>query len=524
MNLTAPDREQLLRTLRVALPPGLLGKLGGVPQCSVSNAATGACGEESRIGSVDVAVGAGPDPLPLPGRVYLADPLVGGDPASLSVVVPSKVGPFDFGPIVTRVRVILRGGDAGLDIELADDLPPIVGGVPIRVRTIGATVDRENFMSNPTSCKELTSTGSFFSREGGEATSASPFQTANCGALGFSPNLEMELSGEMKRFGHPALKATVTQSGGQANIARALTLLPDLIRPETVLLNKPGVLCQPGIGDVRQCPESSKVGTATAVTPALPTPLTGPVYIIQAPGSVLPRLAVQLGGIVDFRLDALNSIQGVRTVNDFYSVPDIPVSRFEINIVGGAQKGILKNFTDACKASTSSRTADVTFTAHNGKTASQKPKLELPVCVAAASAKPKVTVKLRKVRKGRPTLKITARRASKGVNLKKLSFKLPRGLKAVPKRARKGATVRTAAKKLKRSAWRLTRSGRLTVRKLPKAGRKKIVVTLRKGAIRPNSKLARKVRARKKPRLTFRVKVSNVSGKSFTIKRRVRAR
>ena len=240
MDLTAPDREQLLKNLRVALPPGLLGKLGSVPQCSVANAAAGQCGDESKIGRVDVAVGAGPDPLGLPGSVYLADPIQAGDPASLSVVVPSKVGPYDFGNIVTRVRVILRQGDGGLDIALADDLPPIVGGVPIRVRTIAAKVDRDNFITNPTNCSELKSDATFFSREGGEAASSSPFKATNCEALAFSPKLRLIAGGETQRFGHPSLQAILTQPAGQANIARALTLLPDLLRPETVLLNKPG--------------------------------------------------------------------------------------------------------------------------------------------------------------------------------------------------------------------------------------------------------------------------------------------
>ena len=351
-----------------------------------------------------------------------------------------------------------------------------------------------------------------------------PFEATNCEALGFSPKLRLILGGETQRFGHPSLKAIVTQPGGQANIARALTLLPDLLRPETVLLNKPGVLCQPGVADVTTCPANWIGGTATAVTPALPKPLTGPVYIIQAPGNVLPRLAVQLQGLVNYRLDGLNSIQGIRTLNDFASVPDIPITSFELNIMGGLQKGILKNFNDACKATDASLTAEATFTGQNGKTATGKPKLELPVCVAASKI-PTVKVSLKRVRSGRPTLRITAKRASTLANLKSLSFKLPRGLKAIPKKVRKGGVVRAgAAKELSRSAWKLTKSGKLTVRRLPKAGSSSITVTLNRGAIVPNRALATTVRKRKKPRLTFKVRVTNVAGNSFTVKKKVRAR
>ena len=55
-----------------------------------------------------VAVGAGQSTLTLPGSIYLARPLQAADPASLSVTVPAHVGPYDFGSVVTRARVVLR--------------------------------------------------------------------------------------------------------------------------------------------------------------------------------------------------------------------------------------------------------------------------------------------------------------------------------------------------------------------------------------------------------------------------------
>ena len=270
---TNPDRHQLLRTLRASLPPGLVGRLPGVPLCPVDAAAAGACAADTRIGTVAATVGAGGSPLSLPGSIHLARPIQAGDPASLSIVVPARVGPFDFGPVVTRARVAVRP-DAGLDVVLVDDLARIVGGVPVRIRSVSATVDRPEFMLNPTSCGELSLSSNFASYEHGEKGTATPYRATGCESLRFSPKLRFEVRGSTKANGHPTLEATVTQPAGQANIARSRVLLPDSIRPELLALQRPGVLCPEALANIRSCPSTSRVGTARVVTPVLPEPLS----------------------------------------------------------------------------------------------------------------------------------------------------------------------------------------------------------------------------------------------------------
>src|SRR5207244_7109044 len=136
--------------------------------------------------------------------------------------------------------------------------------------------------------------------------------------------------------GHPALTATVTQGPGQANIAHSRVVLPAAIRPELLALQRPGALCPEALLATRACPPTSQVGTARAVTPILPEPLTGPVYIVQQAANPLPKLAVFLDGIVSLRLDAQNQIQHVQIVNTFDGVPDVPLTSFELKINGGA--------------------------------------------------------------------------------------------------------------------------------------------------------------------------------------------
>src|SRR5204862_1154186 len=130
--------------------------------------------------------------------------------------------------------------DIGLDVALVDDLPRIVGGVPIRLRSVSARVDRPGFTVNPTSCAQLGFGATFSSLEGATVSSASPYQATGCAALPFSPKLRFAVSGETKMDGHPTLKATVTQTPGQANIAKSRVVLPDSIRPELLALQKPG--------------------------------------------------------------------------------------------------------------------------------------------------------------------------------------------------------------------------------------------------------------------------------------------
>jgi hypothetical protein len=514
MAFSNPDRNQLLRTLKASLPPGLVGRLTGMKLCTVAAAAAGTCSADGKIGSVSAAVGAGGSPLSLPGSIYLAQPIQKGDPASLSVVVPARVGPFDFGNVVTRARVVLRPGDAGLDVVLVDDLPRIVGGVPIRVRSVSATVDRPNFTLNPTSCAELRFSAAFTSFENGQQGAAASYRATGCDSLPFAPKLRFTVQGETRADGHPTLKATVTQGPGQANIAHSRVVLPDAIRPELLALQRPGTLCPEALLATRACPPTSQVGTARAVTPLLPEPLTGPVYVVQQIANPLPKLAVHLDGLVSLRLDAQNAIQHVQIVNTFDGVPDVPLTSFELKINGG-RNGILKNFSSLCEKELR---GDVTFTAHSGKTVSDKPLLEAPAC-ESASAAPRTSIALRGVRTANPVLTVEVRRASGGAKLSGLKISLPKELRAYRPMGRTGVLVRSA-RKLGRSYWKLTPRA-LVVRKLPSQGVASIQVVIGGGALKSSPALRSKGGPRK---LKFTLLITDAAKHRFTITRRVRPR
>jgi hypothetical protein len=514
MTISDPDRDQLLRTLRASLPPGLVGRLAGMPLCPVGAAAAGTCGEESRIGAVTTGIGSGGSPLSMPGSIYLAKPLQAGDPASLSVVVPARVGPFDFGTVVTRARIVVRR-DAGIDVAVADDFPRIVGGIPVRVRTVATTVDRPNFMLNPTSCAQLPFTSTFASFENGGAGSTSPFRVSGCEALPFSPKLRFAVEGATRANGHPALKATLTQRPGQANIARSRVALPDTIRPELLALQKPGALCPEALLATRACPPTSRVGTARAVTPILPEPLSGPVYVVQQVANPLPKLAVFLEGLVSIELDAQNTIEKLHIVNTFEAVPDVPVTSFELKIDGG-KNGVLKNFSSLCEKVLH---GEATFTAHSGKKFSAKPGVDVPAC-ESASAAPRVSIKLRGVRDGSPVLTVRARRASGGARIRRLKLSLPRALHAVPRARRKGVLVKSSNRHGRRQ-WKLTTHS-VTVKNLPARGVTQIRLVLKNGALEAGRALRRRAAAGQAPKLKFKLRIADTAKHRFTVVRKIR--
>jgi hypothetical protein len=507
MAFSNPDRNQLLRTLRASLPPGLVGRLAGMTLCATDAAAAGTCGDESRIGSVATAVGSGASPLSLPGSIHLAQPLQPGDPASLAVAVPARVGPFDFGTVVTRARIAVRR-DAGLDVVLVDDLPRIVGGIPVRVRTVATAVDRPDFTLNPTSCAQLALSTTFASFEGGEHGSSTPFAVSGCNLLAFSPKLRFAVEGQTAANGHPTLKATVTQPPGQANIARSRVVLPEAIRPELLALQRPGTLCPEALVATRACPASSRVGTARAVTPILPEPLSGPVYVVQQAGNPLPKLAVFLDGLVSIELGAQNSIEKLHIVNTFESLPDVPLSRFEIAIDGG-RDGILKNFSSLCAKQL---VGDVTFTAHSGKTFSDRPAVDVPACESAKGA-PRVSVALRGVKRGKPVLTVRVRRASGAARLRRVRISLPRALRALPSRSSSRSTKR----------WKLT-PHTISTRHLPAKGVTQVRLVLKSGALKTSPALRARVASRKAPRLRFKLRVADTAKRSFKVTRKVRPR
>jgi hypothetical protein len=382
-SIARPDREQFLSEVRVDAPPGLGAMISRVRQCAAASAATGACPSSSRIGTVFTAAGAGPEPYRLSGPVYFTGRYRGA-PFGMVAVIRAIAGPYDLGTVVVRQRVFVDPEDAHVTV-VSDPLPRILEGVPIRLRSADVGLDRTGFVYNPTSCGEQRAGGTFHSTQGAASQRSATFRTDACQALAFGPRISMRLTGRRQtRLGrHPGLRVRVRQSGRQANIGRARVKLPLSLALDPANAR---AICGFEAGLRAQCPARSRIGRATAISPALNRPLRGPVYFVQGiridptTGNrirTLPSLLVKLNGEVRINLRGTTDVVNRRLVSTFAKVPDAPVSRFDMRLKGG-RGGILAVAARRGLCARHNQAARATFAGHNGKRVSKRVKLRLP--------------------------------------------------------------------------------------------------------------------------------------------------
>jgi hypothetical protein len=376
--LRRQDGEANLSTVTARLPEGLLGKLGTIPLCEGGAATSGNCDPASQVGTVNVAAGVGSAPLwiPQPGKsptaVYLGGPYKGA-PYSLVIKVPAQAGPFDLGTVITRAAVQVDPTTTQVTVA-ADPLPQILEGVPVSYRNVYVSINRPEFMVNPTNCNGMQITTSLTAINGAAANPAAGFQAANCAALAFAPKLSLKLSGKMKRTGNPALKAVLTYPKQKsANIGRVQVVLPDTEFIDNAHINNPCTRVQFA---AEQCPAKSVLGKARAWSPLLGRPLEGPVYFRSNGGErTLPDLVADLKGQINVVLVGwIDSVkvkhsERTRVRTTFAAVPDAPVSRFVMELSGG-KHGLLENNSNLCKTKLQ---ATVKMGGQNGRTSDFMP-------------------------------------------------------------------------------------------------------------------------------------------------------
>jgi hypothetical protein len=371
LQVTREDGEQNLASLKATLPQGLLAKLAGVGVCDGAQAVSGACPASSQVGTT--TVGSGPGPLPVylpeagktPTAAYLGGPYKGA-PYSLIVKVPAQAGPFDLGTVVVRNALRIDPSTTQVTAE-SDPLPQILEGIPIAYRDVRVEINRPEFTLNPTNCSRNAVTSVLTSAGGQIASPQTPFAAANCERLGFGPKLALRMSGQTRRAGNPALRATLKAPAGEANIANTAVILPKTVFIDQRHVNGPCTRVQFAAS---ACPASSVLGTATAWSPLLDKPLEGPVYFRSNGGERrLPDIVADLNGqihvvLVGF-IDSKKAGKETSLVRTrFASVPDAPVSKFELKLKGGKQS-LIQNSADLCRVRPK---AEVKMEGQNGKT------------------------------------------------------------------------------------------------------------------------------------------------------------
>jgi hypothetical protein len=349
-DLTRGDRQDVISGVSVGLPGGLLASVKDVPLCSDADANSGACPVASRVGSATVAAGPGDSPFYLRDQsVSLTGPYKGA-PYGLAIAVHAVAGPFDLGTVVVRQALDVDPDDVHATV-VSDPLPTIRDGVPFRVRRVHVVVDRPGFMRSPSSCDAKSIATSVFSAGGQTASLTTPIRFTGCDKLPFAPKLALKLTGakEAKVGGHPGIEALVTQQAGEAGIKAVTVTLPLSLALDPNNAESDS-LCEYLDGLKDQCPAKSVIGTVTAISPLLKTPLNGKVYFVKGVRTdpktgrqirTLPTLLIELRGEINVNLRATNSVpDNQHLTSTFPMIPDAPISSFSMKLNGG-KKGIL---------------------------------------------------------------------------------------------------------------------------------------------------------------------------------------
>jgi hypothetical protein len=342
------DGEQFFQGLEQTLPPGLLATIKNVPLCGEEQANAGTCPQASQIGETSAAVGEG-EPLWVGGgKVYLTGPYAGA-PFGLSIAVPAIAGPFNLDengkPIVIRAGIYINPHTTQATIKTTTPIPHIIKGIPLYIHTITANINRPGFVFNPTNCTPTQITGTLTTTINPTTgiPISSPFQAANCAALPFKPTFTTSTQAKTNKTNGASLTVSVAEKPGEANIGKVDLQLP-LILPARLTTLQKACTEKQFEANPAGCPEGSNIGTATAITPVLNVPLTGPAYLVSHGGAAFPDVEFVLQGEgVTVDLDGKTDIKKGITYSKFETVPDAPISSFQTNLPEGPHSALTTN-------------------------------------------------------------------------------------------------------------------------------------------------------------------------------------
>jgi hypothetical protein len=352
------DGEQDLSGLTQTMPEGLLAMISNVTQCGEPGASEGNCPEASKIGTTTVTAGAGGEPLLREGQVYLTEGFKGA-PFGLSIVVPANAGPFHLGNVVVRAAINVNPTTAAATVT-SDPFPQSRDGVPFRLRTVSVNINREHFIFNPTNCSAKQITATITAAQGATANVSSPFQITGCQNLPFKPKFTERTQANTSKANGASLTVNITQNPGEANIAKTDVQLPLQLPSRLTTLQKACLEAQFNANPAG-CPEGSDIGTATAVTPVLKNPVTGPAYLVSHGGAAFPDVEFVLQGEgVKVILDGKTDIKKGITYSNFESVPDVPITSFEARLPEGPHSALTAYGSVCAPTETKSVTEHVT--------------------------------------------------------------------------------------------------------------------------------------------------------------------
>jgi hypothetical protein len=424
-NIGRADGQQYLSRISATLPAGLVGKIPAVPLCPEPQASLGTCTSASQIGLATATVGSGTKPVQFTGPVYLTGP-TNGAPYGMTTVINAATGPFSLGNDVVRTGIEVDQYTGR--VTVVGNIPTIFKGIPLRLKALSVAITRQGFLINPTNCGVLSTNTVLTSSFGATQTLSTPFQATGCSSLVFKPSFKVGTNAKATRKNGPPLFVKIGYPAGlQSAIKSVFVKLPKQLPSRLSTLKE---ACPAAVFNVSpwNCPQKSKVGGATVVTPVLPKKLTGPAFFVSHGGAAFPDLdLVMVGNGVQIILVGQTNISKGITTTNFASTPDVPVTKFEMNLSNGPNSA-LGSIGNLCKPTLVMPT---TITGQNGKVIKQNTKISVsgcPVTVVGSrvsGGKAVVTVKVPaagRVSGGGPNLKTVYKHPGKA---QKVTLEIP---------------------------------------------------------------------------------------------------
>jgi hypothetical protein len=342
LDIARGDGQQYPSQIQTTLPPGLLGAIPTVTLCGEPQASQGSCSPVSQIGTVSVAAGAGGEPFTFTGSAYLTGPYDGA-PYGLSIVVPAIAGPFNLGNVVTRATINV--GVYSGRVTVAATLPTIVEGVPLRLKSLSVSVNRQNFLFNPTTCELMATETSLTSTTGSTQSLSDPFQLGGCGSLAFKPALAASAGAKTSKRIGAGIEVKLSQPSHEANIRQLVMTLPKQLPARLSTLQKacPAASFETGLPP-GSCSTDARVGSVTVTTPVLSGALHGPAYLVSHGGAAFPDLDLVLQGDgIEVVLVGHTRIAGGTITSNFEGLPDVPISNVAVSLPVGPDSVLAVN-------------------------------------------------------------------------------------------------------------------------------------------------------------------------------------
>lgn len=496
-----PSHEDI-KDFQLNLPDGFFGGLTGVQSlCSADDANHGLCTAGSQVGTVEATALIDRSTAHITGKAYLTEPQPAnaGDPAGLTVEVNPKLQGVEFKPIRINARLMVRGEAQGINtaaIDIPDTAETTLNEVSefdvhqLVIKLKNNNLAPKPLLTNPSACDAKAFDATFTGYDSTTDTASVPFQATNCGALSFAPQISIKAI-ERSTGGPPGastnirraavdLSASAVADPDGAGIKAVNLTLPRALTIDAQLLPSP---CQPDQQAAKLCPESSKIGTVSAVSPLLNETLSGNIYVLK-PTTGLPRLLLALRGRINVDIVANNRFSGpnfdhIQTT--FENLPDAPISSFSMQV-----NGFLTTRPDACAAATSDWNYVGTLGGYNGASS--------PVNLPASFDCAAVTLRTSswKPKKAKSTLSTVAT-AQLGNKFKSLSIKLPKGVSFIKsgfskKKIAKLVTVKAGSSKLKTKCFKLKGTNTLVINFCGKKTATSVTASFKAGTITTKSK------------------------------------